>query len=224
LVREWNDNGRRYFEYRTLGKVLDFFSILSARYQVKRWNDVDLKIYYTPGHEYNLAEMMTGMKAALDYCTKNFSPYQNKTLRIVEFPRYASFAQSFPASIPYSEAIGFIARVDPSRDEDVDYPYVTAHEVAHQWWAHQVIGGNVQGATMLSESLAQYMAMMVIKQRVGPDQMRKFLKYEMDRYLNGRALEGKALYLTKHKIEKSERRVHHSGGSTACQGGYRSFE
>jgi hypothetical protein len=194
LVREWSENGRRYFEYRTLGKVLDFFSILSARYQVKRdrWNDVDLGIYYTPGHEYNLSEMMLGMKAALDYCTRNFSPYQNKTLRIVEFPRYASFAQSFPASIPYSEAIGFIARVDPSRDEDVDYPYyVTAHEVAHQWWAHQVIGGNVQGATMLSESLAQYTAMMVMKHRVGPDQMRKFLKYEMDRYLNGRALERK---------------------------------
>ncbi len=194
LVRQWNQDGRRYFEYRTLGKVLDFFSILSARYQVMRdrWNDVDLGIYYTPGHEYNLADMMTGMKAALDYCTKNFSPYQNKTLRIVEFPRYQSFAQSFPASIPYSESIGFIARVDRSSDEDVDYPlYVTAHEVAHQWWADQVIGGNVQGATMLSESLAQYTAMMVMKHRVGPDQMRKFLKYEMDRYLNGRAVERK---------------------------------
>ena len=25
--------------------------------------------------------------------------------------------------------------------DDVDYPYyVTAHEIAHQWWAHQVVG------------------------------------------------------------------------------------
>ena len=30
--------------------------------------------------------------------------------------------------------------------DDIDYPfYVTAHEVAHQWWAHQVIGADVQG-------------------------------------------------------------------------------
>jgi aminopeptidase N len=174
--------------------VLNFFSVLSARYSVVRdhWNDVDLGIYYQPGHEYNLDKMMQGMKASLEYCSTNFSPYQNKTLRIMEFPRYSSFAQSFPASIPYSESIGFIARVDPKSDEDVDYPYyVTAHEVAHQWWAHQVIGGNVQGSTMLSESLAQYTALMVMKRQVGEAQMRRFLKYEMDRYLIGRATERK---------------------------------
>ncbi|HML17671.1 MAG TPA: M1 family aminopeptidase [Bryobacteraceae bacterium] len=194
LVRDWTEGNRHYFEYRTLGKVLDFSSVLSARYTVlrDRWHDVDLGIYYQPGHEYNLARMMKGMKAALEYCTANFSPYQNKTLRIVEFPRYASFAQSFPASIPYSESIGFIARVDPKNDEDVNYPfYVTAHEVAHQWWAHQVIGANVQGSTLMSESLAQYTAMMVMKHEVGADQMRRFLKYEMDRYLIGRAIERK---------------------------------
>ncbi len=152
----------------------------------------DLGIYYQPGHEYDLERMMKGMKAALDYCTTNFSPYQNKTLRIVEFPRYATFAQSFPASIPYSEAIGFIARVDPKNEEDINYPfYVTAHEVAHQWWAHQVIGGNVQGSTLMSESLAQYTALMVMKREVGPEQMRRFLKYEMDRYLIGRSVERK---------------------------------
>jgi ABC-2 type transport system permease protein len=194
LTREWTENNRHYFEYRTLRRVLNFFSVLSARYSVMRdkWKDVDLGVYYQPGHEYNLEKMMKGMKDALEYCTTNFSPYQNKTLRIMEFPRYQSFAQSFPASIPYSESIGFIARVDPKSDEDVDYPYyVTAHEVAHQWWAHQVIGGNVQGATMLSESLAQYTALMVMKREVGASQMRRFLKYEMDRYLIGRATERK---------------------------------
>ncbi len=194
LTREWSDNGRHCFEYRTLRPVLNFFSVLSARYSVMRdrWRDVDLGIYYQPGHEYDLPKMMQGMKDALEYCTTNFSPYQNKTLRILEFPRYASFAQSFPASIPYSESIGFIARVDPKSDEDVDYPYyVTAHEVAHQWWAHQVIGANVQGATLMSESLAQYTALMVMKREVGASQMRRFLKYEMDRYLIGRAVERK---------------------------------
>jgi hypothetical protein len=194
LVRDWTEGNRHYFEYRTLGKVLDFSSVLSARYTVvrDRWHDVDLGIYYQTGHEYNLARMMKGMKAALEYCTTNFSPYQNKTLRIIEFPRYSSFAQSFPASIPYSESIGFIARVDPKSDEDINYPfYVTAHEVAHQWWAHQVIGANVQGSTLMSESLAQYTALMVMKHEVGEDQMRRFLKYEMDRYLIGRATERK---------------------------------
>ncbi|HEY3835689.1 MAG TPA: M1 family aminopeptidase, partial [Bryobacteraceae bacterium] len=194
LVREWSENGRRYFHYQTRGPVLNFSSVLSARYRVMRdhWNDVALEIYYQPGHEYNLDQMMKGMKKSLEYCTANFSPYQNKTVRIIEFPRYASFAQSFPASIPFSESIGFIARVDPSNDEDVDYPfYVTAHEVAHQWWAHQVIGGNVQGATLMSESLAQYTAMMIMKHEYGPEHMQRFLKYAMDSYLSGRSSERK---------------------------------
>jgi ABC-2 type transport system permease protein len=214
LVREWSEGGRRNFQYQTRGKVLNMSSVLSARYQVvrDRWNDVALEIYYQPGHEYNLAKMMTGMKKALEYCTTNFSPYQNKTVRIIEFPRYQSFAQSFPASIPFSESIGFIARVDPTSDEDVDYPfYVTAHEVAHQWWAHQVIGGNVQGATMLSESMAEYTAMMVLKREYGPEHMRRFLKYEMDRYLNGRSGEpDKELPLV--RVEGQDY-IHYSKGS-----------
>ncbi len=52
-----------------------------------------------------------------------------------------------------------------------------------------MIGANVQGATMLSESLAQYSALMVMEQEYGPRQMRRFLKYELDRYLMSRATE-----------------------------------
>src|SRR5690606_3559925 len=117
-----------------------------------------------------------------------FSPYQHRQVRIVEFPRYASFAQSFPNTIPYSESIGFIA--DLRDEERIDYVfYVTAHEVAHQWWAHQVIGAEVQGSTMLSETLSQYSALMVMEKEYGRAKMKKFLEYELDRYLRGRGTE-----------------------------------
>ena len=172
--------------------ILDFFAFQSARYAVKRdkWNDVNLEIYYQPGHEYNLDRMMAATKASLDYYSRNFGPYQHKQFRIIEFPRYATFAQSFPNTIPYSESIGFIARLD--KDTNIDYPfYVTAHEAAHQWWAHQVIGGDVQGSTLLSETLAQYSALMVMKQKYGEAKMQKFLAYELDRYLIGRGAEQK---------------------------------
>ena len=246
LQRDWTENGRRYFHYRTDAKILDLYSVLSARYEVRRdqWRgpvafgrsaaandkaspsnapqtnktadltvseppasepvvtrnnredlvgrdqDVAIEIYYHKGHEYNVDNMIQSIKDSLDYFTHNFSPYQHRQVRIIEFPRYRSFAQSFPNTIPYSEGIGFIARVDPADPDDIDYPYyVTAHEVAHQWWAHQVIGGNVQGATMLSETMAQYSALMVMKRKFGPDQMRRFLRYELDQYLQGRAVE-----------------------------------
>jgi aminopeptidase N len=128
------------------------------------------------------------MKRGLDYYTTHFSPYQFHQLRIVEFPRYAAFAQSLPNTIPFSEALGFIARVESP--DDIDYPfYVTAHEVAHQWWAHQVIGANAQGSTMLSETLAQYSALMVMEKEFGPANMRRFLEYELNSYLLGRSSE-----------------------------------
>jgi ABC-type transport system involved in multi-copper enzyme maturation permease subunit len=194
LERQWQEQGRRYFRYRTPRAVLPLFAILSARYQVRRdhWKDVDIEIDYQAGHEYNLARMIAGIQRALDYCTASFGPYPHKLVRIVEFPRYQSFAQSLPDIIPYSESVGFIAKVDPTDEDDIDYPfYITAHEVAHQWWAHQVIGGNVQGSTMLSETMAQYSALMVMKRELGAEQMKRFLRYELDRYLMGRSLERK---------------------------------
>jgi ABC-2 type transport system permease protein len=194
LQREWLEGGRRYFQYAMDNPILHLFSVLSARYQVKRdeWKGVALEIYYHPGHEYDLERMMQGMKDTLEYCTSQFGPYQHRQVRILEFPRYEQFAQSFPNTIPYSESIGFIARVDPDDPEDVDYPYyVTAHEVAHQWWPHQAVGGNVQGAAMLSESMSQYTALMVMKKTLGPRHMKRYLRYELDRYLAGRGQERK---------------------------------
>ncbi len=80
--------------------------------------------------------------------------------------------------------------MDDSSKENVDYPfYVTAHEIAHQWFAHQVVGANVEGSNMLSESLAQYGAIMVLEKEFGEDKVRKFLHMEMDKYLTARSNE-----------------------------------
>ncbi|MBZ4421916.1 M1 family aminopeptidase [Myxococcus sp. RHSTA-1-4] len=194
LEKEWTEGGRRFFRYKMDQPILNFFSVLSARYEVMHdtWRDVRLEIYHHPTHTYALDRMMHGMKDALEYCSENFGPYQHRQARILEFPRYAAFAQSFPNTIPYSEALGFIARVREDKADDVDYPYyVTAHEIAHQWWAHQVVGGRAQGATMTSETMAQYAALMVMKHRYGPRKMKRFLKFELDTYLMGRAMERK---------------------------------
>lgn len=201
LQKEWTENGRRYFHYKMDCTILNFYSFMSARYEVKRdkWDNprdahqpVNIEIYYHKGHEYDLDKMILSIKKSLDYYTKNFSPYQHKQVRIIEFPKYHAFAQSFPNTIPYSESIGFIAKVDEKDPESIDYPfYITAHEVAHQWWAHQVIGGNVQGSTLMSETMSQYSALMVMEKEFGKQAMKKFLKYEMNTYLTQRTMERK---------------------------------
>ncbi|MDD7913112.1 ABC transporter permease/M1 family aminopeptidase [Polaribacter ponticola] len=195
LQKEWLENGRKYFHYKMDSKILNFYAFNSARYEVVKemWNGISLEIYYHRGHTFNLDRMMKGLKASLDYNAKNFSPYQHKQARIIEFPRTAgSFAQSFPNTIPFSEGVGFIADVDDKNDDGVDYPFaITVHEVAHQWWAHQVIGADVLGATMLSESMSEYVALKVLEHEHGKAKMRTFLKKALDDYLLQRTLERK---------------------------------
>jgi len=190
LVREWQENGRRYFEYKLDHQSMNFYSFMSARYEVAReeWNGIKLEVYYDRQHPWNVPRMMNSLKKSLDYYTKNFGPYYHKEARIIEFPRVARFAQAFPGTMPYSEAIGFIANIN--KPDDIDFVfYVVAHEMGHQWWAHQVIGANMEGATLLSETMAQYSALMVMEKEYGRDTMRKFLKYEMDNYLRSRGAE-----------------------------------
>ena len=88
--------------------------------------------------------MLRAIGAALDYYRANYGPYQFPYARIVEFPGYQSFAQAFAGTMPYSETIGFNAKTDDPKKIDFT-TYVVAHEMSHQYWAHQVIGADMQG-------------------------------------------------------------------------------
>lgn len=192
LVKTWEANGRKYFNYKLDQKSLNFYSFISAKYEVARqkWNGIDLEVYYDKQHPYNVPNMLKSMQKSLEYYTANFGPYFHKQCRIIEFPRYAGFAQAFPGTMPYSEGIGFITDLREVKNEDIDQVYyVTAHEMGHQYWAHQVCGANMQGSEMMSEGFAQYSALMVMEKEYGKDKMKKFLKYEMDGYLAGRSSE-----------------------------------
>jgi len=193
LQKEWTSGDKRYFHYKMDTPILNFYSFMSAKYETKKekHNGVDLEIYYHKGHEYNLDRMMASMKKSLDYYESNYEPYQFKQMRVIEFPiSMGTFAQAFANTVPFSEGIGFIAKVDEDDPDAVDYPYsVVAHEFAHQWWAHQVIGANTQGTTMMSESLAEYSSLKVLEHTYGKEQMFRFLKDALDQYLLGRSQE-----------------------------------
>lgn len=215
LQKEWTEGNRRYFHYKMDQKMLNFYAYNSARYEVKRdkWQGINIEIYYHKGHEYNIDRMISSVKKSLDYYSNAFSPYQHKQVRIIEFPlTMGTFAQSFANTIPFSETIGFVAKVDDTDENAVDYPFsVTAHEVAHQWWAHQVIGANVQGATMLSESLSEYSSLKVLEKEYGKGQMQRFLKDALDGYLGGRSRERK-----KEKplmYNENQQYIHYNKGS-----------
>ena len=181
-------DGRRVARFVSNAPIHPRFSIQSARYAEKHrmHAGVDLAVYYHPQHAWNVDRMLDALAASLDYYQANFGPYQFDHARIVEFPGYLDFAQAFAGTIPYSETVGFIS--DYNEPDAMDYvTYLTAHEFAHQYWAHQVVGADMEGRELLSETLAQYSAQMVVKKLRGEDYMRRYLQFELDRYLEGRA-------------------------------------
>jgi len=190
LQREWQEQGRRYFHYKMDQPMVNFYALVSGRYQVEKQQHqgVALEVYYHPSHHWNVARMFDSMRDSLDMYQQWFGPYQHRQMRVLEFPGYRTFAQSFANTVPYSEKIGFTSDLRDPEDIDIVY-YVTAHEMAHQWWGHQVGAADVQGSQVISESLSQYAALRLLEHKYGEAKLRKFLKRELDSYLRGRSAE-----------------------------------
>jgi ABC-type transport system involved in multi-copper enzyme maturation permease subunit len=199
LIRQWKENERNYFEYNLAQPSKFFFSIVSARFEVKRdtIKGVKCEVYYIPEHKFNVDVMMSSLKKSIAYYSQNFGPYRHNEARIIEFPQFSSFAQAFPGTMPYSESIGFTSNLVKNPKDVNEVFHVVAHEMAHQWWAHQVIGAKMQGATLMSESLAEYSSLKLLEKEYGIDMMAKFLKESNNGYVFSRANESRkesALY------------------------------
>ena len=196
LTKEWDENNRNYFHYKTKEKICMAYLFLSGEYEkvTDKWNDVDLEIYYDKKHQFNITRMMDGMKSGLDYCSENFSPYQFNQVRIVEFAQVnGASAHGYPSLIPAGEGAGFIADVDDSPEGGNDYAFGTAvHEVAHMWWGHQVMPSDTRGAKMVVESMAVYTNVKVNEHVKGIVNTRQFLKSYMEEYLNQRSRQRRA--------------------------------
>ncbi|HEX7809086.1 MAG TPA: hypothetical protein VF608_10180, partial [Thermoanaerobaculia bacterium] len=185
LRRSWTENGRRYFHYGS--RIPETFagSVFSAKYAVEkgRWKDVDLEIFHHPPHRANLDRMMAGMQASLDYYSSEFGSYPYRELRAVEVPPYSINGRAFPSAIALSEQ-NFITRTGPGF---VDLTFFgTAHEVAHHWWGGQIRPAYAKGRSFVSESLANYSAMLVVEKVLGPAEARRVYEVQMNRYLQGR--------------------------------------
>lgn len=197
LQKEWEENGRRYFHYIQDTPIQSFFTFVSAEYEVLRdeailpdGKKVAIEIFHDKSHPYNLDRFLASYKDGLTYFSETYGNFQFRQMRLLEFPRYAGFAQSFPNTVPFSESFGWVADFKDADDFDYVY-YVTAHELAHQWWGHQIAPNYTRGSNLISEALAEYSALILTERRYGKDNMKRFLKEELDNYLSGRANEGK---------------------------------
>jgi hypothetical protein len=184
LQREWMQAGRRYFEYTMERPIRPRISLSSARYQVARenWNGVAIEVYHDAKHPWNVDTRLHTSKTALAYYSREFAPYMYSYFRIVEYPGYDNHAQAFPGTVPYTETMGFLTDLSSSAPLDL----TTAHELAHMWWGGLAYGARMQGRKILNEGLADYSALMLLKQQQNPVWLRQLLAIRHDAYLKGR--------------------------------------
>lgn len=190
LLRHWEENDRRYFEYATEVKSWPIAPIFSARYEVARaeWNGVALEVFHDPKHPWNPGIMLDTASKALAYYSREFAPYPLSHFRIVEFARYRNLARAFIGAVAYSETAGFLT--DHTEEDPLDF--ATLHELAHQWWGGMAYGAYMQGRQILNEGLAQYATMMMYKEYADPVWLREILRLLNDGYLNARSSENVA--------------------------------
>ena len=186
LRRTWTEGGRRYFHYASDAPIGDEYAFFSARYALHEevWSGsadvsgqpVTIQVYHHPEHTRNLNRMLRGVRASLNYYTAHFGRYLYRQLRLVERPGHGTGMHAEAGILSYQEGFSLW---DPEEGAGgLHFPFaVVAHEVAHQWWGTQFPPAQVQGAPLLTESLAWYSAMQVIRQTYGREQLRRLLRF-----------------------------------------------
>jgi ABC-2 type transport system permease protein len=180
LLRTWAEGGRRYFHYSTGAPIGNEYAFFSAGYALheEKWNDVTIQVFHHPGHTRNLDRMLRSVRASLDYYSEHFGAYPRGYLSVVERPGNGTGMHADAGMITHEEGFAFWSPQDDG--EGLDLPFaVVAHEMAHQW---TVPYAPVEGAPVMSESLAWYYGMQVVRESQGPAQLRRLLSFMREPY------------------------------------------
>ncbi|MGH9754200.1 MAG: ABC transporter permease [Blastocatellia bacterium] len=175
LRRTWTEGARRYFHYSTDGPIGSEWAFFCADYAMHeaRWKDVAIRIFHHPGHAGRLDRMVRSIRASLDYYTERFGPYPRGYLSVVERPGNGMGMHAEAGMITYAEGFSLWNPKDDPRSLDLPFAIV-AHEMAHQWTVPYAF---VEGAPVMSESLAWYYGMKVVENARGLEQLRRLLSF-----------------------------------------------
>jgi ABC-type transport system involved in multi-copper enzyme maturation permease subunit len=186
LVKEWETTDRKYFQYKTNSPIPFRFALSSARYAVKKeiYKGKSFEIYYHSTHNENVDHLLKNAKLTMDYCEANFGVYPFKTIRFAEISGFTRgfAATAYPATVYMTEDMIFHSNLEGDRQQDV-INELAGHELSHLWWGNnQISPDRRDGAAMLTETLAMYTEMMMIKKMYGKQKMLERVKMHLNIY------------------------------------------
>ena len=177
LRRTWTDGGRRYFHYASDVPIVGTDVFFSANYFVhrERFRDIDLQVFVHPGHTKHLDRFLRGARAAIDYYSSQFGEYPYRYLQIVEQPgNFLGMGVDGSGVVTGGEGM-FL--VDPKGDGFDLIFEVAAHELGHQWWGVQLKPAFAEGGGVISESLAWYSGMQLVRHTKGREALRRLMLF-----------------------------------------------
>lgn len=179
LTKNWKENNRNLFQFKI--EAIPFrFAISSAEYAVKKetYKGKNFEVYYHPSHFENVEHLIKNAKITMDYCETNFGKYPFKTIRFAEISGFTKGfnATAYPATIYMTENMTFHCNLKADKQQDV-INELAGHELSHLWWGNnQINPDNREGDVMLTETLAMYTELMLLKKMYGKQKLEESVK------------------------------------------------
>ncbi|MFT3677796.1 MAG: M1 family aminopeptidase [Chitinophagaceae bacterium] len=214
LAKSWKQQNRNYFQYKTDDPIPFRFGISSAQYAVKKetYKGKSFEIYYHPAHAENVDHLINNARLTMDYCETNFGPYPFKTIRFAEVSGFTSgfAATAYPATIYMTENMVFHSNIKTDKQQDV-INELAGHELSHLWWGNnQINPDDRDGAAMLTETMAMYTEMMLLKKMYGKEKMLDRIKMHLDIYSFSK---GFSIEQPLYKVQPGETHISYSKGA-----------
>ncbi len=172
----------------TAGFIRDFALVASPRlrHAERRVDGVTVRSFFLDSDAAAGAQVLDAAAHALAVFTRRFGPYPYPQLDVaeaplvggaggVEFSGFATVATMFYR--PMQAGGGMLGALmgggggDMEARRESSLEFVTAHEVAHQWW-HGIVGSDSRRHPFQDECLAQYSAMLYVADRYGAERAR----------------------------------------------------
>jgi len=188
LKKQWRQNGRNYFHFvQNQPGIYGPLAAVGAKYaeahdSVQTDHNVNISIYYHPEHNTNISRFMAAYKDGLRYYSSAYGAYPFKDIRLAETSIYGPREASFTTFDSFAEYHAWNAHfVDPNQ---TDYLYfITATQLAQQWWRFQVAPNNTVGSMVIPEGLSTYSALVLMEKKYGKENMKWILLDQLWQYL-----------------------------------------